>query len=192
MKTKGLLFMLLACAATSGLTAHAEEVPSGERITTPYVSLSVPAGAGWQVRRRSDTAIALARGEPDNSFAVAALLFRMGPADSPEEYEALIKRAAAEDGDPANPDRYRLLEQSIKYSSERAYPCVRFAATSEDRAARGAKVPLFLELYGLYCRHPADPSIGVTIMYSHRGLTRHPDLAEEAEAYLRDVVLTTP
>lgn len=192
MKMKGLFLTLFAGAATSGFTAHAEEVASGERITTPYMSLSVPAGAEWQVQRRSDTAIALARGEADNSFAVAALLFRMGPADSPEEYEALIKQAVAKDGDPGNPDRYRLLEQSVKYSNERPYPCVRYTATSEDRAARGATVPLFLELYGLYCRHPADPSIGVTIMYSHRGLTRHSDLADEAEAYLRDIVLTTP
>jgi len=103
------------------------------------------------------------------------MLFRLGP--------------AAKDVDPKYPDRYELLEQSIKYSTERPYPCVRYQAVSKDKRAKGAGEPQFLELDGLYCRHPMDSSAGAVIMYSHSGLTRYAALRAEAEAFIQNAAL---
>ncbi|MGN7830007.1 hypothetical protein ACTJI2_00110 [Pseudoxanthomonas sp. 22568] len=189
MKLTALATLLLSSTLVADVSSTAPEAPPTGLFSTPYMTVSSPAGGNWRMQSESDFEVRFSRGEAINSFVAAVALFRMGPANSPEEYEELIRRSSASDTDPQMPDRYELLEQSIKYSSERAYPCVRYRATSKDRGAKGANGPLLLELDGLYCRHPADESVGVSILYSHRGLTRHAHLKTDADEFIQNVVL---
>lgn len=189
MKPAVLFPLLLSLTLFAGPGSAAPETRPAEPFSTPYMTASSPAGENWWMQSDSDTAVAFFRGSANNSFVANVALFRMGPASSPEEYEALIKESIARDLDPNTPARYELLEQSIQYSTERTYPCVRYRAVSRDNGAKGASEPLLLEVDGLYCRHPANESLGVSILYSHRGLTRHADLKTEANEFIDNVSL---
>ena len=148
------------------------------------MSVKAPSTGKWMLQRRSDTAITFAGGEIGNTFVAEVLMFRLAPAATPEAFVALVKEAAARDGDPKYPDRYEQLEQSVKYSSERPYPCVRYQAVTKDNRAKGTREPQLLEMDGLYCRHPSEPTAGAAIMYSHRGLARHATIGDEAERFI--------
>ncbi len=189
MKLAVLFPLLLSLILVAGSGSAAPEKARVESFSTPYMTVGSPAGENWRIQNDSDTQVAFFRGNANNSFVAAVALFRMGDARSPEEYEELIRESSARDFDPNAPARYELLEQSIQYSTERAYPCVRYRAVSRDNGAKAANGPLFLELDGLYCRHPADESLGVSILYSHRGLTRHADLKSEANGFIKNVSL---
>jgi hypothetical protein len=149
------------------------------------MSVKAPSTGKWMLQRRSDTAITFAGGVIGKTFVAEVSMFRLAPAATPEEFEALVRDGAARDGDPKYPDRYERLEQSVAYSSERPYPCVRYRAVTRDNRAKGTKEPQILEMDGLYCRHPSEPTAGVAIMYSHRGLTRHATLRDEAERFIQ-------
>jgi len=112
--------------------------------------------------------------------------------DPPVRHFTLHGRRLAPDVDPNDPARYELLEQSVKYSTERPYPCVRYQSIVRDNGAHGTVGPQLLEMDGLYCRHPADASTGAVIMYSHRGVERHASLGTEAQAFIRNAVLLVP
>ena len=60
---------------------------------------------------------------------------------------------------------------------------------TRDNRAKGTKEPQLLEMDGLSCRHPAEPSAGAAIIFSHRGLTRHATLRDEAERFIQGVEL---
>jgi hypothetical protein len=153
----------------------------------PLISVRAPTTGKWLLTRRSDTAITFGGGEIGKTFIAEVAMFRLAPAATPEEFEALVRKNTAPnvDIDPKYPDRYELLEQSVNYSRERRYPCVRYRAVTKDKRAKGTKEPQFLEMDGLYCRHPAHPTSGVAIMYSHRGLARHAMLRDEAERFIQ-------
>jgi hypothetical protein len=179
----------LSIALIAGCGSTQETVAPGESFVTSYMSVRAPGSGEWQVQSRSDTGITFTSGEVGSTLLASVMLFRLGPATTPEEYEKLVRDGAAKDVDPKNPDRYELLEQSIKYSTERPYPCVRYQAVSKDKRAKGTSEPQFLEMDGLYCRHPMDSSAGAVIMYSHRGLTRYAALRTEAEAFIQNASL---
>jgi hypothetical protein len=162
-------------------------VAPGELFTGPLFSVKAPSTGKWFLQRRSDTAITFAGGEIGDTFIAEVAMFRLAPAATPEEFVALVKKNTAPDVDvdPNHPDRYERLEQSVKYSSERPYPCVRYRAMTKDNRAKGTKEPQLLEMDGLYCRHPSEPTAGAAIMYSHRGLARYATLRDEAESFIQ-------
>jgi hypothetical protein len=180
------LGLLTACTASAQNTAG-----SGARFDGPYFSAQAPSTGKWHLQRRSNTAIIFAGGEIGNTFVAEVTMFRLGPAATPAEFEALVKKGAARDVDPKYPDRYESLEQSVKYSTERPYPCVRARGVTKDNRAKGTKEPQLLEMDSLYCRHPGEPTAGVAIMFSHRGLTPHATLRDEAERFIQGVELVT-
>jgi hypothetical protein len=188
MKIQASAVLWLGLAAACTVSAQ-KTVVTGELIAGPFISVKAPSTGKWYLRRRSDTAITFAGGEIGNTFIAEVTMFRLAPTATPAAFEALIKDGAALDRDPNYPDRYERLEQSVKYSSERPYPCVRYRAVTKDNRAKGTKEPQLLEMDGLYCRHPSEPTAGAAIMYSHRGLARHPGLREEAERFIEGTQL---
>jgi hypothetical protein len=174
------LGLVTACTVSAQNT-----VTHGELFTGPYMSVKAPSTGKWMLQRRSDTAITFGGGEIGNTFLAEVSMFRLAPAATPAEFEALIKKGAARDVDPNYPDRYERLEESVAYSSERPYPCVRYRAVTKDNRAKGTKEPQLLEMDGLYCRHPSEPTAAAAIMYSHRGLARHATLRDEAERFIQ-------
>jgi hypothetical protein len=190
MKLRAQICIGLSITLISGCgTSTQGTVAPGESFVTPYMSVRAPGSGEWQVQSRSDTGIVFAGGEAGSTFVASVMLFRLGPATTPEEYEDAVRDGAAKDLDPKYPDRYELLEQSIKYTTERSYPCVRYQTVSKDSRAKGTSEPQFLEMDGLYCRHPMDSSGGAAIMYSHRGLARYAALRAEAEAFIQNAAL---
>jgi hypothetical protein len=190
MRLRATICIVLSITLVAGCRGSKHDsVTPGELFVSPYMSVKAPGSGEWQVQNRSDTSITFTSGEIGSTFVASVTLFRLGPAATPEEYEKLVRDGAAKDVDSKYPDRYELLEQSIKYSAERPYPCVRYQAVSKDKRAKGTSEPQFLELDGLYCRHPEDSSAGAGIMYSHRGLTRHAALRAEAEAFIMGAAL---
>lgn len=172
------------------MACGAQEPVPPDKYVTPYLSVTPPtAGGGWRQVSQSKTDVTYGRGDKNGSFVAMVKLFRMPPAASPAEYEKLIRDLTAKDVDPQRPDRYGMLEQTVEYSAERAYPCVRYHAVSLDKAARGASEPQVLEMDGLYCRHPKDETLGAAILYSHRGAERAPGFGEEAEVFVRNSAL---
>jgi hypothetical protein len=155
------------------------------------MSVRAPSTGKWMLQRRSDTAITFAGGEIGNTFLAEVSMSRLAPTPTAEAFEALIKKAAAQDVDPKHPDRYERLEEFVAYSSERPYPCVRYRAVIKDNRAKGTIEPQLLEMDGLYCRHPSEPTAAAAIMYSHRGLARHAMLRDEAERFIQGVHLKT-
>ena len=171
--------------------SQSDAVVSGELFTGPYISVKAPDSDDWKLNGRTDTAITFVKGKVGDTFVAGVLMSRQRLTDTPAEFEALVRDGAARDTDPNYPDRYELLEQSVAYSSERPYPCVRYRAVSMDKRAKGTKEAQFLELDGIYCRHPQDPAAVAAIMYTHRGLTRHPKLRGEAEDFIRNAHLVS-
>jgi hypothetical protein len=179
------LGLVTACTASAQNT-----VANGEVFVGRYVSAKAPGAGKWRVQQSAST-ITFAGGEVGNTFVAEVTMFRLAPTATPEEFEALIKKRTDPDVDvdPDHPDRYQLLERSIKYSGERSYPCVRYRGVTRDNRAKGTKEPQLLETDGLYCRHPSEPATGAAIIFSHRGLTRHVTLRDEAERFIQGVEL---
>lgn len=186
-----MLHAVLVISLITGCSLSAPAAAASDRFVTSDMSVAYPAGNGWLIKQSTDTSVAFHRGSPEDSYAAYVGLFRMGPASTPQEYEALIRDVVAKDVDPDMPNRYEMLELSITYTTERAYPCVRYHGVSIDHGAKGVQGPLFLEVDGLHCRHPADPTVGAAILYSHRGLQRHAGQQVEAEDFVRTAELTT-
>lgn len=122
---------------------------------------------------------------PLASFTASVNWFDLPPGKTPEELEVLVKDAIAKDTDSS---RFDVQEESLKSSTERSYPCVRYQSVATDKAPKvHSTIPLLLEIDGLYCRHPVRPDTGFAAVYSYRGGSRHPTLRAEAEAFIRGV-----
>jgi hypothetical protein len=182
------LGLVTACTASAQ-----NAVGNAESFAGQYFSAKAPSTGKWYLRGRTDSRITFAGGQVGNTFIAEVTMFRLAPAATPEDFEALIRNSSDPDVDvdPDHPDRYQMLERSIKYTDERSYPCVRYRGVTRDHRAKGTKEPQLLEMDGLYCRHPAEPGAGVAIIFSHRGLTRHATLRDEAQRFIQGVELVT-
>lgn len=171
-------------------TTPAQTVANGELFDGPLMSVRAPLTGKWFLARRSDAAITFGSGEAGNTFVAEVTTFRLAAAATPKEFEALVRTSAAPDlgFDPSFPDRYEVLEESVKSSSDRPYPCVRYRSLTKDSRAKGTD-PQFFEMAGLYCRHPQHPAGGIAVKYSHRGLARHALLRDEAERFIQSAQL---
>jgi hypothetical protein len=119
-----------------------------------------------------------------SSFSASVNMFPLEPTTSQEAFETLVKEAVAKDTDP---NRFDVQQQSLKYSAERTYSCVRYQAVATDRSPKGSATPLLLEMDGLYCRHPIRQDTGFAALYSYRGPGRYPALRSEAETFIQGV-----
>lgn len=114
MNVRGALVVCLGLV--TGWTASAQKSITGESFAGPLVSAKAPSTGVWFLHRRSDTAITFGSGEVGNTFVAEVALFRIAATATPKEFEALVKKKIASDGrDPNHPNRYELLEQSVKY-----------------------------------------------------------------------------
>jgi hypothetical protein len=174
---------LHGCAGTAA--PRGRPVAPGELFAGGYISIKAPSSAGWLLMQSSGSGMLFGKGgqAPRETFIAHAGMFELSPTQTPDEFEALIKVAIDKDTDTT---RFAVQQASIKYSSERNYPCVRYQSVAQDkRPAAGG--PLVLELDGLYCRHPVRQETGFSAVYSHRGPTRHANLRGEAEDFIQGV-----
>ena len=191
MNRKPLIFVIAFFLGLQGCagTAQSRKITSvspGQVFAAGYINITAPTTDGWKLLQSSSVGPGFAKGgqTPSESFAAQVLAFKLAPTNTPQELEALIKKAVEED---APPSRFNIKNISFEYSNERSYPCVRYNSIVVDKAPRGRKIPLLLESDGLYCRHPVHQETGFAIIYSHRGEKLYANLRSEAESFIQGV-----
>ena len=180
-----LLLGLQGCAGTAQPQKSVSVSPS-QKFVGGYINVTAPNSDGWQLIQSSGSGMAFAKGGLDakESFGAQVLMFNLSPTNTPQEFEALIKKSVEKDTDPS---RFNVQQTSFTYSNERTYPCVRYRSVVQDNAPQGLKGPLLLESDGLYCRHPVRHETGFAIIYSHRGEKLYVSLRGEAESFIQGV-----
>lgn len=180
------LFLVLLVLAGCATPPRPVVVSHTQTFGGDLLEIHPPASGGWEKIQESESGIAFAKGDRSTSESLVAnvAVFGLPPTNTPAELEALIQVAAKEDTDP---NRFTVQEQTIQYSDERAYPCVRYHLVSIDKSPVAKTSPLILELEGLYCRHPVRTPAGFAALFSHRGQQRYPALRDEAEQFIQSV-----
>lgn len=116
-----------------------------------------------------------------------ALMFKLPATQGKEEFLSAIRNGLQKD---MNPERFRLITSNFNYSDERAYPCVDVMLVAEDKAPQtkpATNNSLLLQSKSLYCRHPARPETGFSIIYSFRGPDIYATLDSEALEFIEGV-----
>lgn len=182
---KSLLVILIAILGLSGC-AQIQTVPPGKEFSGNYINVKAPETKGWQLIGSNNLGMTFAKhGETrKDSFIAMVNMFHLEPTRTPKEFETLMKKKAEEDADPS---RFEVQQQSLKYSSERPYPCIRYKSVVKDKKPQNSSSPLLLEIDALYCRHPIRQDTGFAAIYSYRGTSRYPDLHNEAETFIQGI-----
>jgi hypothetical protein len=179
-----LTVLLAACAAGGG--PRGTSVQPGELFSGGYIDIKAPASGGWLLTNSSGSGMTFGKEGPSKteSFIAAVLMFGMAPTNTPAELEELVRAGTRRD---TPPERYDIQRESLKYTDERGYPCVRYQALAKDKQPQGSDTPLLLALDGLYCRHPIRQETGFAAIYSFRGKAEHAGLRTEAESFIHGV-----
>jgi hypothetical protein len=164
-------------------------VPPGKLYKGEYINVTAPNSAGWMLVDSSSKGMAfakrgLAAGE---TLGAQLLMFELQPSETPEQFLSLIRAGMEKDTDRK---RFDVLQSVSEYTTERPYPCVRHRGSFNDKEAVTSpttKERLLLEAHGLYCRHPVRSNTGFAAIYSYRGRSSYPRLAEEAQDFIRGV-----
>jgi hypothetical protein len=173
--------LVAACAAPRRI-AQPDQVFGGK-----FLRILAPANGTWEIIFESSSRIAFGKGDRSagESFVAWVAVFGLPPTSTSEEFESVIREVAKREAYP--PVRFEMQQETISYTSERPYPCVRYKSVAMDRTPRAWVAPLLLELDALYCRHPVHPDSGFSVIYSYRGTQRHASLREEAENFIQKV-----
>ena len=179
-----MLILGIQGCATTAQPQKSVSVSAGQKFEGGYINVTAPNSDGWQLIQSSGAGMAFAKGGTDTneSFGAQVLMFNLTPTNTPQEFEALVKKSAEKDTDPS---RFNVQQSSFAYSNERTYPCVRYRSVVQDNAPQGLKGPLLLESDGIYCRHPVRQETGFAIIYSHRGEKLYAGLRAEAESFIQ-------
>lgn len=180
---------LLGCAAGGG--PRGTPIQPGQPFSSDYVNVKAPDSTGWLLMQASDAGITFGRKGPSEteSCIASVSLFVLPPTNTRAEFEDLIRAGVQQD---TPPERYNMQRQTLGYTDERGYPCVRYQALASDKHPRGPDTPLLLALDGLYCRHPKQQDTGFAAIYSFRGKTEHPEIRAEAESFIQGTQVAGP
>jgi hypothetical protein len=178
--------LLASCAAPPRQPAA---LSPGQLFKGDYIEVRAPNSDGWRLMGSSSKGMSFGKQAraPGETLGAQLLIFDLQPAETPEQFVSLIKTSIAQG---TNPDRFDTVRSSSEYTSERGYPCVRHVGAYDDKQARTSPTTtdrLLLEVHALYCRHPVRTSTGFAAVYSHRGRSAYPRLAEEAQDYIQGV-----
>lgn len=186
MKGFGPVFAVFLAACVAGGGPRGNSVHPAQLFSGDYINVKAPASEGWLLINSSGSGITFGKQGPSTSesFIAGVLMFGMAPTGTPAEFKELVKAGTRRD---TPPERYDIQRESLKYTDERGYPCVRYQALAKDKKPQGLNAPLLLALHGLYCRHPKRPETGFAAVYSFRGKAEHPALRSEAESFIQGV-----
>ena len=186
--------VLTACAATRPPLPEVKIPP--ERISQNGYSLMPLNENGWMVVGRNAYEFALAKpGEnPDETFAIQAILSKVGTFNTTEDFVRLIKEGQVND---TNPPRFKLLKHDVTPFPKTGIDCVKSHMITEDNAAvkrSGGTAEMILEAVTLSCAHPNEKSVAIHVIYSHRHYPGKDDPAfmEKGTAVLNSVELFEP
>jgi len=185
-------FVLTSCASVQPRVPEVQIPP--QRITQKGYSLVPLNEKGWLIAGRNAYQLALAkRGEnPDETFAIQAIPFRLSAFKTSEEFVRLIKEGQAKDSDL---QRFKIVKHEVTSYPTNGAECVKSYMVTEDRAAvkRSDKSgDMVLEVLTLTCAHPKDKNVGISITYSQRYYLEQRDSAfiEKATSVLNSIEFT--
>ncbi|ABQ25640.1 hypothetical protein [Geotalea uraniireducens] len=167
----GMFCSILIITSCASLQPHLPEVQiPPERISQKGYSLVPLNEKGWLIAGRNAYQLALVkRGEnPDETFAIQAIPFRLPTFKTHEEFVRLIEEGQSKDTDP---QRFNIVKQEVTGYLMKGTDCVKSHMITEDLAAvkiSGKSGNMLLEALTLTCAHPKDNSVGISVIYSQR------------------------
>lgn len=165
----------------AGIPVEPAEVFVGD-----YITVKAPASEHWFLNQSSGNGMIFGKEGASRmeSYIAAVSMFELTPTNTPAAFEELIRGAVRKD---IPLERYQVQRESLNFTEERGYPCVRYQTTARDKNPRGSDAPLLLAIDGLYCRHPQRQDTGFAIIYSFRGKGQDPHLRFDAESFIQGV-----
>jgi hypothetical protein len=162
-----------------------------ERISQKGFSLVPLNEKGWVITGRSASGLVLGKvGEtPEENVVIRAILFKLLPFKTNEEFVRVIKEAEAKN---INPERLKLIKHEVVTEPNKGTDCARSHMAAEDHGAAkkvGKTGIMVQEALMLTCAHPKDKGVGVNVGYSHRYYPeqRDPMFLEKATSVLDSV-----
>jgi hypothetical protein len=161
-------WVVASCASMQPRLPEVQLPP--ERISQKGYSLVPLNEKGWLIVGRNAYQMALAKhGEnPDETFAIQAILFRLSAFKTNEEFVRLIKEGQVKD---TNPQRFKILEHEVASYPTKGTDCAKSHMMAEDHAAvkrSGKSGDMVLEMLTLTCAHPKNRNVGISVIYSQR------------------------
>lgn len=191
------LLLILANPAHAQLAPEPQDiqVPPG-RLFQKGFSLMPPNEKGWQINQRSPYQLMLDKpgSGPDETLMIQALVVRLPPFKSSEEFVQQVKEVQVND---INLTRVSLMKYDLRPYVKKGRNCVRSHIAAEDRGAferpdnHGKK--LMAEVVSLICAHPGNRQIGINVTYAHRyyaGGKDDPVFLEKADKLIDSVKFT--
>ena len=171
----GMLYAALAVASCAAVQPRFPEkfqevqIPP-ERISQKGFSLVPLNETGWVITGRSASQLALGKlgKTPEENVVIRAILFKLPPFKTNEEFVRLIKEAEAKN---INPERLKLIKHEVVSDPNKGTDCTKSHMAAEDHAAakKVEKTGIMVqEAFALTCAHPKDKGVGVNVGYSHR------------------------
>jgi hypothetical protein len=191
----GMLCTALVITSCASMQPQLPEVQiPPERISQKGYSLMPLNEKGWLIAGRNAYQLALVkRGEnPDETFAIQAIPFRLSAFKTNEEFVRLIKGGQAKDTDS---QRFKIVKHEVTSYPKNGTNCAKSYMVTEDRAAvkrSGKSGDMVLEALTLSCAHPKDKNVGISIIYSQRYYPEQRDSAfvEKATSVLNSIEFT--
>jgi len=180
---------ILMAGCVSNPQREPTPVPAGYLYEGGYINVKVPNSDGWHLVNSSPAGMEFARSgaEQKESFGAQVLMFPLQETESKDEFLSLIKSGVEADTDPS---RFNIKQLDFSYTEQRGYSCVEIVSELEDKKALtspGHQESLVLQSDSLYCRHPVRTDTGFAIIYSHRGPSAYPKMADEAKQFISGV-----
>jgi hypothetical protein len=151
---------------------------------------------GWVIGKRTSYVVALGKygKNPDQTFVISALLIKLSPFQTTEEFVRQVKEGQTQDTDPK---RFTTIKHEVISYPHNGAECTRSHGVLVDHAAAkrsGQPGDMNLEMLTLLCAHPKDKRVGVNVFYSQRSYPGQEDPAflEKATTVLNSVELTDP
>jgi len=183
---------LLAAMGWLAGCAPGRQLPTlapGQAYNIDGISVRSPSSANWVVAEHTAQNVSFAKQGRSAGETLAAQLisFELPPTESGEQFQKMIEGFIAKSW---NPQRFELIRMTNEYIGERKYPCVLNRSNFYDMQAKVSATRTAKQLFeieALYCRHPLRPTAAFAAVFSHRGYSAYPALAEEAAAYRKGV-----
>lgn len=182
-------FLVLANPVCAQITPPPQNQVPLERLFQKGFSIMPPNEKGWQINQRNPYQLMLDKPGigPNESLMIQALITRLPPFRSNEEFAQQVKEVQASD---INLARVALTKYDLRPYVKKGKNCVRTHIAAEERG--GAEKKVMAEVVSLMCAHPRNKQIGINVTYAHRYYAgqKDPVFLEKAEKLLDSVKFT--
>ena len=188
----GILCATLVVASCASTLPRGTEVRiPPERISQKGYSVLPLNEEGWVITRRNSYQLVLGKygKNPDETFALWAVLFMLPEFNTNEELARITKERQAHVTDP---QRFTTIKNEVTVYPRDGVECVKSHTLHVEHAAKkrtGKARDMNFETLNLICAHPRDKGVGVSVAYSHRSYPEFPDptFLEKATSILDSV-----